>query len=32
MDTETVTFFVSFALLIFAVWYTVQWLSAEPPA
>lgn len=32
MDTETVTFFVSFALLIFVIWYVVRWWSAEPPS
>ena len=32
MDTETLTFFVSFALLIFAVWWVVSSWSAEPPS
>jgi hypothetical protein len=32
MDSETLTFFVGFALLIFAVWFLVGHLSAEPPS
>jgi hypothetical protein len=32
MDTETLTFFVSFAALIFAVWWIVDRWSAEPPS
>lgn len=32
MDTDTVTFFVSFALLIFIVWYVVGWWTAGPPS
>lgn len=32
MDTETVTFFVSFAVLIFIVWWVVGWWTAEPPS
>lgn len=33
MDTESVTFFVSFALLIFLVWWVVgSWFSPEPPS
>lgn len=32
MDTETITFFVSFAILIFAVWFAVNRWFTEPPS
>jgi hypothetical protein len=32
MDTETVTFFVSFAVLIFAIWWVVNRWFTEPPS